>query len=92
MDGLTIQEQLLGPEMLKYRSLLEFFSGMLSANLTLVSTATKADDGDDVNTTFTIENSIDTFEKNVSDNHPMMYARCVIRRLDPWTGTPEDRR
>lgn len=77
MDGLTIQEQLLGPEMLKYRSLFEFFSGMLSANVTLVSTATKADDGDDgvddVDTAFTIENSIDTFEKNVSDNHPMMY-------------------
>lgn len=43
---LTIHEELLGPERVKYRSLLSSACGMLSANVTLLSFATKPDAGD----------------------------------------------
>lgn len=50
--------------MLKYRSLFVFFSGMLRANVTLVSSATNA--AAFVDMALTIERTSDTFSEAVS--------------------------
>lgn len=67
MFELTIQEQLLGPDILKYKSLFGFSDGMLRANVTLVSSATNP--AAVVDTALAIERTSDTFEKMLASFH-----------------------